>query len=137
MTRLPTVFVSHGSPMFALEPGLAGPQLAELGFAHVDIVISLTHTDHHYQDIIAALGSIDAAEEGFARYWLDWLTVEALVADGKPDAARCWPPPAARSGCASGGSRRTRPRRLRRWRQHPQKNRVGKAWIGCLAWFLH
>jgi tetratricopeptide (TPR) repeat protein len=39
------------------------------------------------QDIIAALGSIDAAEEGFARYWLDWLTVEALVADGKPDAA--------------------------------------------------
>jgi tetratricopeptide (TPR) repeat protein len=38
------------------------------------------------QDIIAALGKLDAAE-GFARYWLDWLTVEALVADGKPDAA--------------------------------------------------
>jgi zinc-binding alcohol dehydrogenase family protein len=31
------------------------PQLEELGFANVDIVISLTHTDRHYQDIIDAL----------------------------------------------------------------------------------
>lgn len=33
MTRLPTVFVSHGAPTFALEPGLAGPQLSALGRA--------------------------------------------------------------------------------------------------------
>ena len=33
MTRLPTVFVSHGAPTFALEPGLAGPQLGALGRA--------------------------------------------------------------------------------------------------------
>jgi zinc-binding alcohol dehydrogenase family protein len=39
--------VDHTRPM--------QPQLAELGFAHVDIVISLTHTDRHYSDIIAAL----------------------------------------------------------------------------------
>ena len=39
--------VDHTRPM--------QPQLAELGFANVDIVISLTHTDRHYQDIIAAL----------------------------------------------------------------------------------
>lgn len=39
--------VDHTRPM--------QPQLAELGLANVDIVISLTHTDHHYQDIIAAL----------------------------------------------------------------------------------
>ena len=39
--------VDHTRPM--------QPQLAELGFAQVDIVISLTHTDRHYADIIEAL----------------------------------------------------------------------------------
>ncbi len=31
MTRLPTLFISHGSPMFALEPTQAGPLLRQLG----------------------------------------------------------------------------------------------------------
>ena len=31
MNRLPSVFVSHGAPSFAIEPGLAGPRLAALG----------------------------------------------------------------------------------------------------------
>lgn len=31
MARLPTLFVSHGAPTFALEPGRAGPQLERLG----------------------------------------------------------------------------------------------------------
>ena len=39
--------VDHTRPM--------QPQLAALGLANVDIVISLTHTDHHYADIIEAL----------------------------------------------------------------------------------
>ncbi|MBL0423361.1 dioxygenase [Ramlibacter sp. AW1] len=33
MTALPTVFVSHGAPTFAIEPGLAGAQLRALGRA--------------------------------------------------------------------------------------------------------
>lgn len=33
MSHLPSVFLSHGAPTFALEPGLAGPQLAALGRA--------------------------------------------------------------------------------------------------------
>ncbi len=33
MTTMPTVFVSHGAPTFAIEPGLAGAQLRALGRA--------------------------------------------------------------------------------------------------------
>ena len=33
MNRLPSLFVSHGAPTFAIEPGLAGPQLTALGQA--------------------------------------------------------------------------------------------------------
>ncbi|HRI93199.1 MAG TPA: class III extradiol ring-cleavage dioxygenase, partial [Accumulibacter sp.] len=31
MNRLPSFFVSHGAPSFAIEPGLAGPRLTALG----------------------------------------------------------------------------------------------------------
>lgn len=33
MSRLPSLFVSHGAPTFAIEPGLAGPKLTALGRA--------------------------------------------------------------------------------------------------------
>lgn len=33
MSRLPTLFISHGSPTFALDPGKAGPALTALGRA--------------------------------------------------------------------------------------------------------
>lgn len=31
MSRMPSLFVSHGAPTFAIEPGRAGPQLRQLG----------------------------------------------------------------------------------------------------------
>ena len=37
MSRAPSLFISHGSPMFALEPGLLGPNLARLGAALDDV----------------------------------------------------------------------------------------------------
>ena len=33
MSRLPSLFISHGAPTFAMEPGLAGPRLTALGRA--------------------------------------------------------------------------------------------------------
>ena len=33
MTRLPSLFISHGAPTFAIEPGIAGPALTALGRA--------------------------------------------------------------------------------------------------------
>jgi 4,5-DOPA dioxygenase extradiol len=33
MNRMPSLFVSHGAPTFAIEPGLAGPRLTALGRA--------------------------------------------------------------------------------------------------------
>ena len=46
MTRAPALFVSHGSPMFALEPGLLGPRLCELGAALPGVAAVLVVSAH-------------------------------------------------------------------------------------------
>lgn len=37
MSRTPSLFISHGSPMFALEPGVLGPNLRRLGDALTEL----------------------------------------------------------------------------------------------------
>ena len=46
MTRAPALFVSHGSPMFALEPGLLGPNLQRIGQALTDVRAVLVVSPH-------------------------------------------------------------------------------------------
>ncbi len=46
MTTAPTLFISHGSPMFALEPGLLGPNLRAIGHSLRDIAAVLVVSPH-------------------------------------------------------------------------------------------
>lgn len=48
MSRSPSLFISHGSPMFALEPGVLGPRLAQLGAA-LDGVSAILVVSPHWQ----------------------------------------------------------------------------------------
>ena len=46
MSRAPALFVSHGSPMFALEPGILGPNLRRLGHALTDLTAIVVVSPH-------------------------------------------------------------------------------------------
>ena len=48
MTRAPALFVSHGSPMFALLPGMLGPNLAALG-RQLDGLQAIVVVSPHWQ----------------------------------------------------------------------------------------
>ncbi|HEU4773045.1 MAG TPA: class III extradiol ring-cleavage dioxygenase [Lysobacter sp.] len=46
MTTAPSLFVSHGSPMFALEPGLLGPALQQIGRSLPDLAAIVVVSPH-------------------------------------------------------------------------------------------
>ena len=48
MARAPALFISHGSPMFALEPGLLGPRLLELA-GQLDPLRAIVVISPHWQ----------------------------------------------------------------------------------------
>lgn len=48
MPRAPSLFISHGSPMFALEPGLLGPKLQGLG-ALLTTISAIVVVSPHWQ----------------------------------------------------------------------------------------
>lgn len=98
MAHLPSVFISHGAPTFALEPGRAGPQLAALGRAlprpEAVLVVSphwmtpsprvglsaQPQTIHDFGGFDPALYRIDYPAPGHPR--LAWKAVELLTAAG-------------------------------------------------------
>lgn len=46
MPRAPSLFVSHGSPMFAIEPGRLGPELTRIGAALDDVTAIVVVSPH-------------------------------------------------------------------------------------------
>lgn len=50
MSRAPALFVSHGSPMFALEPGVLGPNLQALG-ASLQSLSAIVVVSPHWQTL--------------------------------------------------------------------------------------
>ena len=54
--RAPVIFVSHGSPMLAVEPGALGAKLAELG-KHWDQVCGIVVVSPHWQTKALKVGS--------------------------------------------------------------------------------
>lgn len=48
MSRSPALFISHGSPMFAIQPGVLGPRLAKLGAA-LDAITAIVVVSPHWQ----------------------------------------------------------------------------------------
>jgi len=48
MYRAPSLFVSHGSPMFALEPGVLGPNLERIG-ANLSALTAIAVVSPHWQ----------------------------------------------------------------------------------------
>ncbi|QYR53314.1 dioxygenase family protein [Lysobacter soyae] len=61
MTRAPALFISHGSPMFALEPGVLGPNLQHIG-AHFDAITAIVVVSPHWQTDGVKVGATAAPE---------------------------------------------------------------------------
>ncbi|MFA7321421.1 MAG: class III extradiol ring-cleavage dioxygenase [Dokdonella sp.] len=61
MSLAPSLFISHGSPMFALEPGLLGPNLTAIGQSLQDIRAVLV-VSPHWQTRGVRVGSSAAPE---------------------------------------------------------------------------
>lgn len=73
-TKLPVIFVTHGSPMLAVEPGKTGPLLQDLGqeLSQLDIKAVLVISAHwltHYHSIITSGQSLETIYDfgGFPR----------------------------------------------------------------------
>ena len=62
MSRIPSLFVSHGSPMFAVEPGLLGPNLVKLGQELQDQIKAIVIVSPHWQALRYDVTGVAAPE---------------------------------------------------------------------------
>lgn len=58
MSRPPSLFISHGSPMFALEPGVLGPNLHQLG-ASLPALSAILVVSPHWQTLSVRVSAVD------------------------------------------------------------------------------
>ncbi|MCD9006454.1 dioxygenase [Luteimonas sp. XNQY3] len=61
MSRIPSLFISHGSPMFALEPGVLGPNLQRLGASLPDLS-AIVVVSPHWQTLGIRVGGVARPE---------------------------------------------------------------------------
>ena len=88
MNRAPALFISHGSPMFAVEPGRLGPRLAELGSRLGDVRAILVVSPHwQTRDVRVSVSAAPATIHDFGGF-PDALYRLRYPAPGAPALAR-------------------------------------------------